>query len=653
MATTNENDLSSFVDTVEAILIQTRREDPEFYEIHGFRPFLFFGLRIPTIHRPGLYLHLFIVSLQFLFFFNTKIMLGNALELTFQNSHIFQNDFAYPFVSNSFFLLIPFIVYFCDYKMIRRYSLVLICLVVAVISSFFLLSLLMLQKYENATLTNNNLTNTSIPVNELYLVSEDILGCLSFILFSISFVLSYPFTIAFGLDLLHGTHLETLLLYFPLFFIFENLGGVFAYLQYIRDDAAHRYIHCTITTFVILVALCLFILGRIFGFFKDSAKVANNFSFYRGLKLIFSSLKLKFIHKKKADLRSLMLYVAKKNNYPSYKQQVSRTLSMLKINLVFIILMPFFGSGQFVYQLFPEQSMPLNFLPVPMSEKNTQHYCNEEYYFKSYFFVNPLTIVVFAVVFEFFFNDIVFNVVRQDLPRWIRCIPRCLLFIRNNCLYGMRKKLHAYLTLADPILKRIFWGLPFGLLSVLCALTVEILRIKNPNLLTCDDHRTFYGSYVPLIAQVPQIALTGIQDAISIIGLLQFVYFLCSEHFQNSLKAFFFSLFYFYFGVAGFISNLTYFVLDQICHSYYDDCNYNANSTNSTNQYCFVINSDCPNSIQPNSWVVWVLGIILYLFMIPAFYLFSHYKHWRRVREMRQGQLSWNEDELISTTVSN
>ena len=660
MATDSENNLTLMMSTVEVILKETRLEETIPYEKVVFRPFLFFGLKIPIVHRPGLYLHLFIVSLQYFFFFNTKLLLQHALERTFNVA--FANDFSYPLLITSAYLILPFIMYFCDRQMIRRYYLILFCLIIAFLSSCFLLSLLTLDAtigsvpLINAT---SNITNVSIPVinNPLYyIIPVDVLSVLSLILFSISFVLSDLFTIAFGLDILHGTHFETQLLYFPLFYIARNLGATAAYLQYIRDYRNISFIHCSVSTFVMLIAVLLLIIGRLCGFFKDSALVANNFSFYKGIKLIFSALKLKFIHKKRADFKSLMLYTGTKNNYHDPKSLVSRTVAMLKINLIFIILIPLLGSYQILYQLFPEQSETLTFLPKPISQDPTHHHCAKRNQFYNYWVINTLTLVVFVVIFEFFFNDIVFNVVRQDLPRWIRCIPRRLLFIRNNCLYGMRKKLHAYLTLVDPILKRVFWGLPFGLLSVLCALTVEMLRINFTFLLDCitSEHKAYYGSYVPLIAQVPQYIFSAMQETISLIGLLQYVYYLCSEHFQNSLRGFFFSLFFFYYGVAGFISNLVYFTFDQICR---DNCNNDTVTTNiiplnninnstvyygSKNPLCFVFNSDCNNK-QPNGWVVWVIAILLYLTMIPLFYWFSHYKHWKRVRDLRLHELSWNE----------
>ena len=645
MATDSDNDINSGRSSIQ-VFNEFRREETRPYEKNAFRPFLFFGLKIPTIHRPGLYLHLFIVSLQYFFFFNTKILLGNALEHLFKS--VFENDFFYPLLSTLAYLILPFIVYFCDRQMIRRYFLVLVCLVMAFLSSCFLLTLLTVKWLDVIPLidlTPSNVTNTSISVINTgihhldYSIPEYIMAVISLILFSISFVLSDSFTITFGLDILHGTHFETLLLYFPLFYISRNIGGSLAYIQYIKYTRDESFIHCSVSTFVVLIAVLLLIIGRLCGFFKDSALVANNFSFYKGIKLIFSALKLKFIERKVADFRSLMLYTGTRNNYHDPKSLVSRTVAMVKINLIFIILTPLLGSYQILYQLFPEQSETLAFLPKPITQDPT-HHCVKEIYLNNYFFANPLTIVVFAVIFEFFFNDIVFNVMRNDIPRRIRCIPRCL--------YGLRNNLHAYLTLVDPILKRVFWGLPFGLLSVLCALTVEMLRINFYFRLNCttSEHKAYYGSHVPLIAQVPQYIFSAMQETISLIGLLQYVYYLCSEHFQNSLRGFFFSLFFFYYGVAGFISNLVYFTFDRICH---DHCNNDTHYTNnssvyygSPNQFCFIFNSDCNNK-QPNGWVVWVIAILLCLTMIPLFYWFSHYKHWKRVRIMRLHELSWNE----------
>ena len=649
MAINDENDLRPRMNTIETILLETRREESEAKE-KTFRPFLFFGLKTPIIHRPGLYLHLCIVSLQYFFFFNTKQILRHAFKYTFQPE--FDNKFFFPLLSTLAYLILPFIVYFCDRQMIRRYYLVLVCLVMAFLSSCFLLTLLILEKFEPTNETTN-VTNTSISVINTgihhlgYSIPEYIMAVISLILFSISFVLSDSFTINFGLDILHGTHFETLLLYFPLFYIARNIGATAAYLQYTRViNRDISYIHCSISTFVVLIAVLLLIIGRLCGFFKDSPLVANNFSFKRGIKLIFSALKLKFIHKKRADFRSLMLYTGTKNNYHDPKSLVSRTVAMLKINLIFIILIPLLVSYQILYQLFPGQLGINSSFPDPMFQ-NTTHRSGVKYFY-NFWIANALTIVVFVVIFEFFFNDIVFNVVRQDLPRWIRCIPRCLLFIRNNCLYGMRKKLHAYLTLVDPILKRVFWGLPFGLLSVLCALTVEMLRIHFASPLNCTrhGHEVNDNSYILAAAQVPQYIFSAMEETISSIGLLQYVYYLCSNHFHDSLRGFFFSLFFFYSGVASFVANLVSYSLIEVCSS---QCKSYANSNDTTtgcpdrNSYCFIYDSSCKDH-QPYTYFVWVLVVILYLMMIPVFYGFSHYKHWRRVREMKRPQLNGNED---------
>ena len=636
----SDGERSSLLSSTDNLLIRTRREDPVPYGKNTFKPFLFFGQRIPNLHFPGLYLHLFIVVLQYFFFVNTQVIFDVALERRFKVA--FKNDFASPLVSSVSYLIIPFIVYFCDRQMISRYRLVLSTLVMAFVASCVLLILLLLEllkKEKLADLTFGNNTSVNLVLDFVYGL-EYFCCVFGFILFSISYALSKPFSITFGLDLLHGTHFETLLLYFPLFYISLNIGASFAYLVYAKFVNYYPHIHCSVTTAIILFALILTMFGRCRGYFQDSAIVANNFSFRKGLKLLFAALKLKLLKRNKTDFGKLMLFTARKREYDDPHGLVDRTLAMVKINITLFILIPLLGAYQILNQLFPEQAYLLNFLPKPITHHdNVDYYCNSDTYFFSYWFVNPITIVLFAPFIEYIFNDVVFEFWRCEIPCWVKCISLRIKFIRTNYAYPFRKRLHEYLTSVDPILKRIFWGLPLGLLSALCALVVEIARIQFPVELKCGEGKYYFSSVVPLIAQIPQYFYSGLLEAISVIGLLQYVYFLCSYHFKNSLKTFFFSLFYFYYGVAGVISNIFNFSLDEICAN---KCNHNftsdtdiSYSSNGANYWCLVINKDCNTSVMPNAWAIWVIVILIYLIMIPMFYIFSHWNHWSSIRGER------------------
>ena len=628
MAEDNNSEILPYDDSAENIIDSTDINNNVPIRKNTFKPCFFFGQRIPTIHRPGLYLHMIIVGLQYFFFFNMKEIMHLTLERTFHP--LLENQFIYPLISASSYLIIPFIVYFCDLKRFPRFFLILTTLLMAFLAGIFLLIVLLLETFENHKLLDLKMDNDSI-VDRVEDWIEYSFSVLSLVIFQISFSLSYPFSVTFGLDLLDGTPLETLLLYFPLFYIAKNIGGSFAYLLYVRWLKKYFYIHCSIANFVLFIALVLSIIGRVLGYFKDSAIADNNFSFYKGLKLLISAFKLRFFDHKKADYNLLMLYAARKKGYHDAKSLVEKTLAMTRINLIFIILTPLLTSYQVLYQLFPEQADPLNFLPLPVTtEKYSEFYCKTESYFLSYWFINPLTVLASVLIIEYFFYDIVFAL-RSHIPCWIRRFPRKSECIRDKCLLSLRNKLHRHFTLVDPILKRVFWGLPFGLLSAFCAITVEICRAKFPVPLNCTGNYVYYASKVPLIAQVPQYFFSGILETVSIIGLLQYVYFLCSNYFQNSLKGFFFSLFYFYYGVAGVVSNIVNFALTNICAS---QCinNQQVPTTNVTS-LCFIYNSRCKSSLQPNSWAIWVIIIGVYLFMIPLFYIFSHHKHWKRTRE--------------------
>ena len=629
---------SLLLNSIDIHQIRAQREDPVPYSANTFKPFIFFGQRIPKLYRVGLYLHLFIVVIQNFFVVNTQIILDLALNRSFPK--ILQNDFASPLLSSFSYLIIPFILYFCDRQLVSRYRLVLGSLIMASLSGFILLILLSFEKFEKYNLTNMTIPSNNTSVNLVlgFFFGVEYVCCgVIFILFSLSSALFKPFSITFGLDLLHGTHYETLLLYLPLFYISLNIGASFAYLVYAKIITDCPYIHCSVTLFCILLALLLTMVGRCRGYFKDSSIITNNFSFKKGLKLLLTAFKLKFFQRKTTSFKKLMLYTARKREYEEPQCLVDKTIAMVKINFVLLILTPVFGVNQILNQLFPGQAYLLNFIPKPVTYiDNKDYYCNSDKYFLSYFFVNTLTIVLFAPLIEYLFNDIVFEVWRCEMPCWVRCISFRIKFIRTNCAYPFRKRLHKYVASVDPILKRIFWGLPFGLLSALCALFVEVIRIQFPVQLKCGDGNYYFSSLIPLVAQIPQYFYSGLLEAVSLIGLLQYVYYSCSFHFKNSLKGFFFSLFYFYLGVAGIISNLFNFSLDQICANHCNstftsdtDISY---SSNGANNWCLLVNTDCANSNMPNAWAIWVIVILLYVIMIPLFYIFSHWKHWVTIR---------------------
>ena len=635
----DEMDIDPMNNSLANILIQTAKEDPVPFKKNTFRPFLLFGERIPNLHRPGLYLHLVIVSLQFLFYKNTQEIINFTLDnITLENNvteSLFKNDFSKPLLASVSYLLIPFIVYFCDRQKVRRYYLVFSSILMGFIAGCILLILLLLKHFERETLSSiisgdGNflvISKTSIDV----LISTFCL--LSYLLFTFSFALSYPFLITFGLDILHGTQYEMLLLYFPLFYISRNVGISVSYLVFFKIVDDYPYIHCAVTTFVTLIALLLTVLGRWKGYFKDSAVVANNFSFHKGLIVFLGAFKRKFIFRNKPNFQELMLLTARKKRYGIPHDLVDKTLAMIKINSILMILIPLLGSYQILEQLYPQQAYYLNFLAKPITnEKNTNYYCNSSNYFLSYWFFNPLTIVILGPFIEYFFYDIIFDNKRIDLPCWVNCISLRIRFIRVNCGFRFRERLRNHFTLVDPLLKRVFWGLPFGLLSTICALIVEVLRIEyDSEILDCGNNVHSPNSLVPLITQIPQYIFSGILEAISTIGLLQYTYYLCSKHFQNSLKGFFFSLFFFYYGLAGCISNIFNFSIDQIC---FDHCrNHGIVSiiNDTTSSWCLIDSTNCETSLLSNTWAIWVIVISLYLIMIPVFYYLSHKNHWKKV----------------------
>ena len=514
-----------------SILIQAAEEDPVPFKKNTFRPFLLFGERIPNLHKPGLYLHLVIVSLQNFFNVNTQVIMDFTLDnITLENNvteSLFKNDFSKPLLASVSYLLIPFIVYFCDRQKVRRYYLVFSSILMGLIAGCILLILLLLKHFERETLSSiiSGDGNSFFVVDVKHFVNTvGYTFCvLSYILFTFSYSLWYPFSIIFGLDILHGTQFETLILYFPLFYIATNTGGIVSYLIYVDIVTEYPYIHCVVTTLAIFIALLLIVFGRWRGYFIDSAVVANNFSFYQGMRILIGAFSRKFIYRNKPDFESLMLFTARKKGYGNPRDLVDKTRAMIKINFILLILIPVLACNQILEQLDPQQANFLIYIPKLVTPDNDKH-CISKTYFLSYFFFDPLTIVILGPFIEYFFYDIIFDNKRIDLPCWVNCISLRIRFIRVNCGFRFRERLQKHFTLVDPLLKRIFWGLPFGLLSAICALTVEILRIQyhtdvNGTMSNCDKGTYSLSSHIPLISQIPQLILTGILEVISLIGL--------------------------------------------------------------------------------------------------------------------------------------
>ena len=74
---------SLLLNSIDIHQMQAQREHNVPFSDNTFKPFIFFGQRIPKLYRVGLYLHLFIVVIQN-FFVNTQIILDLALNRSFR-----------------------------------------------------------------------------------------------------------------------------------------------------------------------------------------------------------------------------------------------------------------------------------------------------------------------------------------------------------------------------------------------------------------------------------------------------------------------------------------------------------------------------------------------------------------------------------------
>ena len=572
-----------------------------------FRPLCFIaGPKMPFRDRTRLYYFLCILVLQRIFYYNSSFLLSEVISRSYP---VFNNDGSYilPVLLLSFpILLSPIFGYLSDFPRFPRHKLLNASLLISFCSSVFQLCSYIVLQLSN---TNFDYPFQNLPPTALLMIQ--ILSVCSLVSFILGFALFLPLSCPYGLDILHENKVSTVILYFSMFYVADNLGSLVAYCRYLHFPDNQLVYHSAASSIVIFSTWILFVVGRFYNLLPVSPVIKSNYSFKEGVGVVSQAIKRRVIEGETLDNVSILKY-ALRDHGGSYRLEAVRgTSSFIKINFALFLLMLVFGVYQTIQQMFPTQS---EFFKWPNFGDATEHNCYKEnyVYLKDISFVDNLSLILFAPICEYFYYNLTFGY-QPIRRRWSANFG-----ILRKMFQKVRESLSRYL-FAECLLKRILYGLVFNLLGILVTLAVDVSRIKSTTeQIHCPtQNRTISFSTISIFAQIPQYVFMGFLEVITIIGSLQFVYYQCCKHFGSAMKGLFFGLYYFYIGLGTLFANVFYIILNQVCVSY--GCN-----------YCMVYTPHCPAEELTLTWVPWVIGFFVCLFcnFIPLF-LLAHSKQWR------------------------
>ena len=571
-----------------------------------FRPLCFIaGPKMALRDRTRLYYFLCILVLQRIYYYNSSFLLSEVISKSYP---VFSNDGSYilPILLLSFpILLSPIFGYLSDFPKFPRHKLLNVSLLIS-----FCSSVLMLCSYLVLQLSNSNFDFPFQNLPPTALVMIQILSVCSLVSFILGFALFLPLSCPYGLDILHGTKVPTVILYFSMFYVADNLGSLLAYLRYLHFPDNQLVYHSAVSSVVILSTWMLFVVGRFYNLLPASPEIKSYYSFKEGVGVVSQAIKRRVIEGETLANVSILKY-ALRDHGGSYRLEAVRgTSSFIKINFALLLLMLVFGVYQAIQQMFPTQS---EFFRWPDFGVTVNHCDKEKHvYLKDISFVDNLSLILFAPICEYFYFSLTLGF--QPSPRrWSANFGTL-----RKLFQRVRESLSRYLC-AEFLLKRILYGLVFSLLGIIVTLVVDVSRIKATTEQThCTAlNKTISYSNISIFAQIPQYVFMGFLEVITIIGSLQFVYYQCCKHFGCAMKGLFFGLYYFYLGLGTLFANVFYIILNQVCISY--GCN-----------YCMVYTPHCPAGELTLTWIPWVIGFFVCLFcnFIPLFIL-AHSKQWR------------------------
>ena len=437
----------------------------------------------------------------------------------------------------------------------------------------------------------------------------------SVIFYIIGYAIFLPISLAYGLDLLEGTSWEVKYLYFPIYYVVVKLAQTLGVYSFTYSPESYLKDHCTAVFSIIFSILLLFIILRLFQIFPIFDTKPTGFkviSFRKGIEIFLNALKVRRSGQK-SPRGHWFIQLSSDAHYGKYpRKQVQMVASLFEINFLFLFLMFLFTTSQTTLTLFPNQA----FLLYPPISNITEICTDDETLtLTNLNFINFLTIVLCTPFIEYYFYKVIF----------FFNSPENLKNNRKSFLQKMKKCLRCfdrYWLVYDPILKRIFWGSIFGLISMVFALCVEIARINtSSSSLTCyntSPTKVYAFSNLGIFTQTPQYISSGILEILSYIGILQFIYFQSNSTYQDDLKGLFFGLYYFYYGLASVISFTIYALMGFLC-------------TTTGCGFCLIYVDDCPPSSFPYPLVLVpfvVLGFAC-LVVIAVFAWFAHYRHWQ------------------------
>ena len=454
-----------------------------------------------------------------------------------------------------------------------------------------------------------------------------ILSVLGLISFEIGLALFIPISLAYGLDLLEGTKWKVAYFYFPLMYVANNVGNAFSYLDYLDATPSHLNINSLICLVVVIIAWVLFIIGRGCRILPDHRSDKDDFTIHEGIKMFYYALKKRMTDK--SPRGHWFIQLASVEHFGKYShEKVQRISAFFRIHFCLILLLLIFTAFQVLETVFPQQGYMLS-IPSPVNQ--TVMYCGSQNtpYIDNLHFINSFGILLCTPLFELLFWNIAFCSKDDTQPKFFKYIKNGLI---KNGLQKIIKLIRDYFHSFDPILKKIFWGLFFGLASIICALLVEVIRIVtipvNQQQINCNPfgfRHKYRISGISIFSQVPQYMLGSLLEVLTLIGIQQFIYFQWFHTFKSSYKSSFLGLFYLYYALGSMLANVTYSLIDSSCQKKYN-C-----------QLCFVYNDACSDNDFELTTVIWAVLIMVYLVIIVFFGMFSHYRHFQNKRMHLRG----------------
>ena len=572
--------------------------------------FLFVGPKIKLLRWVRL-VCFFIIYLMFTAYVsNARVLLESITKNIFNNGSIIDepNTLTYllPTLLNGVPpLLSVFFGFVSDYEHHQRTYMLSYSFVSSLSSGFILM-----------------LCSFLITLENRYLEIQEIM--IALILLSITFhiigvSIFLPISLGYGLDLLEGTKWEVKYLFFPIYYVVQNVAYFAGVLRYVYFPSETYFKESSIAVFSLMV--CIFTMFTIFRLLQilpsfHKPKEFDVISFKTAFEIFSNSLKVR-MKGQKSPRGHWFIQLSSDAHYGKYpRKYVQMVASFFEINILFMFIFMLFTTTQAKLAIFPKQGLLLR-LPVSHMIQSPCPDPSSEFMY-SLIWVNFLTIVVLTPFIEsYFYKIIFFHNSTENLRNFEKKKSLWQTFLK--CLRCCDRYWHVY----DPILKRIFWGSIFSTLSLVSALCVEIARVTTLDLnSTCEIERysqvlSYRFSTTSIFAQIPQYVLSGILEIVSYIGCLQFIYFHSNSTYKDQLKGLFFGLYYFYIGLAIVVSNLIYYLFGAISES---------------RNICLSYTSACDQSDNPLTWILFLPLVMLSSVVLITFACFAHYRHYQLSR---------------------